>query len=229
MKATIKLRTISQEPGGDRWSPNQVSANIARISNPGNQNNHLTADKLCNYCETNGHWSVFEHYFLTIELETSLAIATQILRHRSFCFQQFSMRYAAAGGDEVQFEPIEFRLQDAKNRQNSIEITEELSKYELIDLSRRIADHLKNSVEIYNQMLDLGIAKEVARFVLPTCTQTTLYMTGNIRSWKHYLAQRLHPSAQKEHRALALLVDEEIKALVSGLGLTEKDLDGEQP
>lgn len=181
---------------------------IARVSNPSNQMNTLTSAKLLKYCIKNKHWSVFEHINLTFEITTSLAIATQILRHRSFTFQQFSQRYSKSN---LEFEPIEFRLQDEKNRQNSIELDNSYQSHKLINFKHRIEALQSSTIELYNDMLTFGIAKEVARFILPQNTTTTLYMTGNLRSWLHYIELRADKSTQKEHRIIA----EEIKDILA--------------
>lgn len=173
---------------------------IARVSNPNNQQNPEYA-KLIKYCITHEHWSVFEHAHMTIEIETSLAIATQLLRHRSFTFQQFSQRYADAS--ELGFEEFELRRQADKNRQSStLRIEEEQEQ----KLQENIAAHLTWSRRLYLELLDAGVAKECARFVLPQCTTTRLYMTGNIRSWIHYLQLRTKENVQLEHRQVALAI-----------------------
>lgn len=183
----------------------QLLSYIARVSNPSNQMNTLTSAKLLKYCIKNKHWSVFEHINMTFEITTSLAIATQILRHRSFCFQQWSNRYSKSN---LEFEPIEFRMQDDKNRQNSIEIENNLQSYKLINFKHTIELLESITVKLYNDMLTFGIAKEVARFILPQNTQTTLYMTGNLRSWLHYIELRADNATQKEHRIIADAIKE---------------------
>jgi thymidylate synthase (FAD) len=173
----------------------ELTIYIARVSNPSNQTNTDTAPKLLAYCIKNGHWSVFEHVHMTIEIETSLAIATQILRHRSFTFQQFSQRYADVSKLGDILEPVEMRLKaDGGNRQGSSAQVVADSIY---------ADEKQISVGTYLGLLARGVAPESARFVLPQCTKTRLYMTGNLRSWIHYLTQRLDPHTQKEHREVA--------------------------
>lgn len=166
----------------------------ARVSNPSNQDSPNTG--LLNYCIKNGHWSVFEMANMVIEIETSRAIAQQILRHRSFSFQEFSQRYAEAQG----FESYEARRQDTKNRQNSIddmsdEVQETFLSFQ--DDVQQICD------EYYNRALNLGIAKEQARFLLPLSTSTKLYMNGTVRSWLHYLDLRCGNGTQKEHKDIA--------------------------
>lgn len=171
---------------------------IARVSNPSNQDNPEYA-KLLRYCIAHQHWSVFEHAHLTLEIETSVAIATQILRHRSFTFQQFSQRYADGGS--LGFEPIELRRQSEKNRQSStLRIEEEQEK----QLEETWFSVLEEVQKLYELMVSSGVAKECARFILPQCTTTRLYMTGNIRSWIHYLQLRSGEDVQLEHRQVAL-------------------------
>lgn len=168
---------------------------IARVSNPNNQENPEYA-KLLRYCIQHQHWSVFEHAHMTLEIETSLAIATQILRHRSFTFQQFSQRYSVA----TDFEPIEWRLQAEKNRQSSLDLAAPELDAELRDLWEDIQTQIVN---LYDHALTKGIARECARMILPQCTSTRLYMTGNVRSWIHYLQLRTQPDTQLEHRQVA--------------------------
>lgn len=171
---------------------------IARVSNPGNQDNPEYA-KLLTYCIKNEHWSVFEHAHMTMEIETSVAIATQLLRHRSFTFQQFSQRYSDP--TEMGFEPIQLRLQSEKNRQSSIDpLGNELEE----ELEQNWFAILEEIQHLYNKMLTAGVAKECARFILPQCTTTRLYMTGNIRSWIHYLILRTKVNVQLEHREVAV-------------------------
>lgn len=171
---------------------------IARVSNPGNQDNPEYA-KLIRYCIQNEHWSVFEHAHMTLEIETSTAIATQLLRHRSFTFQQFSQRYSDP--TEMGFEPIELRRQSDKNRQSSLLRIEEDQEKELQENWFSILEEIQH---FYNKLLEAGVAKECARFILPQCTTTRLYMTGNIRSWIHYLILRTKVNVQLEHREIAV-------------------------
>ena len=177
----------------------KLMAYIARVSNPKNQSNENFA-KLLSYCIKNEHWSVFEQSFMTIQIETNRGIAAQILRHRSFTFQEFSQRYA----DSSQLGEIplpELRRQDTKNRQNSIEdlSPETKAKYE-----GKIKNHFKNASILYEEMLKEGIAKECARFILPLATPTRIYMTGSCRSWIHYINLRSANGTQKEHQIIAL-------------------------
>lgn len=171
---------------------------IARVSNPANQDNPEYS-KLLAFCIRNEHWSVFEHAHMTLEIETSRAIATQILRHRSFTFQEFSQRYSDP--TELGFEPIEWRKQADKNRQSS---TEPLGPEATASLDELWFTLLEDIQHFYNAAIENGVAKECARFVLPSCTTTRLYMTGNIRSWIHYIQLRTKPTTQSEHLKVAL-------------------------
>jgi thymidylate synthase (FAD) len=175
----------------------QLIAYAARVSNPQNQMSHESAPKLLKYCLKNGHYSVFETASMTVEIKTTRAIAVQILRHRSFTFQEFSQRYAAV---DVTIPPAEARLQDTKNRQNSIQTGD-------IELHQWFSDEqqklYEKSVELYEKALEKGVAKESARFVLPLATPTTLYMTGNMRSWIFYINLRAGNGTQKEHADIA--------------------------
>lgn len=188
MKA--KFFSITSPEG---MTPEEGIAYAARVSSPQNQDKHDTAAKLLRYCLRNGHWSPFEMADFTIEIETSRAIMAQILRHKSFSFQEFSQRYAVAGKGH---EPIEIRMKhEGGNRQGSGEVDEELSK-----AANEMAD---NNQEFYNGLIQLGAAPESARFDLTLATTTTAYMKGPIRSWITYFWQRLDGHAQKEHRDLA--------------------------
>lgn len=181
----------------------EVIGYCARVSNPSNQSNHNTAGKLLRYCIKHQHWSPFEMASMCIEINTTRAISAQILRHRSFSFQEFSLRYAEA----LDIETPTFRLQDIKNRQNSLDtLPEELQK----NLQEKAQVIMKANEDFYDELLSQGVAKESARFILPLATKTRLYMSGTIRSWIHYLQVRLDPSTQKEHRELA----EQIKIIL---------------
>lgn len=165
----------------------------ARVSNPANQDNHETGERLLRYCIKHGHWSVFETASMTVEVVTSRAIAAQLLRHRSFTFQEFSQRYA----EVTKFEHVELRKQAETNRQSSTEVMEN----ESVD---KALTTLFSQLELgYKMLIQLGVARECARMILPLCTQTTLYMTGSVRSWIHYLQQRLSEHTQLEHRQVA--------------------------
>jgi len=175
----------------------EVISYIARVSNPTNQMNFETAPRLLKYCITNNHWSPFEHAYVTLEIKTSRAIAAQILRHRSFTFQEFSQRYAIAQ-DVVTYEA---RRQDAKNRQNSIDDMSDEDKNWFLDAQANMWDMAKT---LYDEALRRGVAKEQARFLLPLNTATTIYMTGAVRSWIHYILLRSGNGTQKEHADIAI-------------------------
>ena len=176
----------------------QTMAYIARVSNPSNQDNEKYAG-LLKYCIKHNHWSVFEQSTMTLEIETTRAIAAQILRHRSFTFQEFSQRYAQTNslGD---IELPELRRQDQKNRQNS---TDDLDPNVIDTLNKQMKTLFDSSLALYNQMLEFDVAKECARMVLPLCTPTRIYMTGSCRSWIHYINLRSAHGTQKEHMDIA--------------------------
>ena len=177
----------------------KTMAYIARVSNPKNQENE-DFSRLLSYCIKNEHWSVFEQSFMTLQIETNRGIAAQILRHRSFTFQEFSQRYA----DSTQLGDIpipELRRQDIKNRQNSISDLPEELKNKYIN---KIKEHFKKASNLYEEMLDAGIAKECSRFILPLATPTRIYMTGSCRSWIHYIKLRSANGTQEEHKQIAL-------------------------
>lgn len=180
----------------------QTIAYCARVSSSDQSNPEYS--KLLKYCIKNNHWSIFEMANACIEITTSRAIAQQILRHRSFSFQEFSMRYAKSLDREI----MEARLQDTKNRQNSFEdINNEHSEW-FKEAQNKVWEQSSN---LYQQALERGLAKEQARFLLPLATQSKLYMNGNIRSWLHYVSVRTDPSTQKEHREVALQIKELLK------------------
>jgi len=189
---TVKLVRVTPEA-------EQHIAYCARVSNPKNQSNQ-GFEGLLKYCIKNQHWSIFEHAFLTVEINTSLAIATQILRHRSFTFQQFSQRYADSTELQLELPIPELRRQDTKNRQNS---TDDLPADVSISFNVKIEEHFKQAIEIYQDMLNSGVARESARFVLPQATQTRLYMSGSVRSWIHYIDLRSAHGTQAEHKQIA--------------------------
>ena len=177
----------------------KTMAYIARVSNPKNQDNQ-DFSRLLSYCIKNEHWSVFEQSFMTLQIETNRGIAAQILRHRSFTFQEFSQRYA----DSAQLGNIpipELRRQDVKNRQNSISDLPIELKNKYIE---KIKENFKKTSKLYEEMLDAGIAKECARFILPLATPTRIYMTGSCRSWIHYIKLRSANGTQEEHKQIAL-------------------------
>ena len=172
---------------------------VARVSNPKNQDNPNVAG-LLSYCIKHGHWSVFEQAFMTVEIETTRGLAAQILRHRSFTFQEFSQRYADVNWLKMGIPIPELRSQDDKNRQNSIDdIPEEQQKR----LKNQIARHFYEAMDLYNELIREGIAKECARFVLPLASPTKIYMTGSVRSWVHYIELRSGHGTQKEHMEIA--------------------------
>ncbi len=186
---------IITEDGSRYLTAEELIGYCARVSNPSNQLNTETAPKLLKYCLQHGHWSIFEQVSFTVEIQTSRAIAAQILRHRSFSFQEFSQRYSQS----TSFEDIEWRMQGKTNRQvgdEEIDLPPEI-KYE-VDTT------LTNCKELYDKLIENGVAKECARMVLPLSTSTTLYMTGNVRSWLSYLNIRLEQETQKEHREIAV-------------------------
>ena len=177
----------------------KTMAYIARVSNPKNQKNE-NFSRLLKYCIKHEHWSVFEQSCMTLQIETNRGIAAQILRHRSFTFQEFSQRYADANLLGIDIPIPELRRQDQENRQNSIDnIPEEIK----IKFHQKIADLFKKSSNLYQEMLNDGIAKECARFILPLATPTRIYMTGSCRSWIHYIQLRTKIGTQKEHMDIA--------------------------
>ena len=178
-------------------SAEQLIAYAARVSAPQNQMSHASAPKLLKYCLNHGHYSVFETVSMTVEIKTTRAIAAQVLRHRSFTFQEFSQRYAKV---DVPIPPVEARLQDTKNRQNSI-VTDDIELH--LWFSDEQQKLYEKSVELYTKALEKGVAKESARFVLPLSTPTTLYMTGNVRSWIFYINLRAGNGTQREHAGVA--------------------------
>ena len=184
----VKLVTVTPEA-------EKQMGYIARVSNPNNQGNPAVAG-LLGYCIKHGHWSVFEQAHMTVEIETTRGLAAQILRHRSFTFQEFSQRYADTNllADEIPM--FDLRHQDTKNRQNS---TDDVPPNKKQDLQEKIAEHFVEAMDLYNELLASGIAKECARFVLPLATPTRLYMTGSCRSWIHYINLRSAHGTQKEH------------------------------
>ena len=188
---TVKL--VSVTPDAE-----QLMAYIARVSNPSNQDNEKYSG-LLKYCIKHNHWSVFEQSTMTLEIETTRAIAAQILRHRSFTFQEFSQRYAASTAlGEIDLP--ELRKQDLKNRQNS---TDDLDPEMVDKFERQMITLFSSAKSLYTQMLDAGVAKECARMVLPLCTPTRIYMTGSCRSWIHYINLRSAHGTQKEHMVIA--------------------------
>jgi len=189
---TVKLVSITPDA-------EKTMAYIARVSNPSNQNNDDFAG-LLKYCIKHQHWSVFEQSSMTLEIETTRAIAAQILRHRSFTFQEFSQRYADTNLIAEKIPLPALRKQDLKNRQNS---TDDLDEFVKQDIEMTITAHFNHAEKLYKRMLEAGVAKECARMVLPLATPTRLYMTGSCRSWIHYINLRSAHGTQKEHMDIA--------------------------
>jgi len=189
----MKVQLITVTPDAEK-----NMAFVARVSNPNNQDNENFSG-LLKYCIKHQHWSVFEQAHMTLEIETTRAIAAQILRHRSFTFQEFSQRYAQSHElGEIQLP--ELRRQDVKNRQNSIDDLDE----KVVDkLNRQMITLFSSAESLYRQMIEEGVAKECARMVLPLCTPTRIYMTGSVRSWIHYINLRSAHGTQKEHMEIA--------------------------
>jgi thymidylate synthase (FAD) len=175
-------------------------AYCARVSNPNNQDNDNISG-LLNYCIKHKHWSIFEMAFMTIEINTNRGIAAQILRHRSFTFQEFSQRYADTTHLAEEIPVFNLRSQDNKNRQNSID---DVDQDIVFKWNRQIREHFARAKGLYDEMIKDGIAKECARFVLPLATPTRLYMSGSIRNWIHYIELREKNGTQKEHMDIAL-------------------------
>ena len=192
MVTPIKL--ISVTPDAEKHM-----AYCARVSNPSNQENDNFSG-LLKYCIKHQHWSIFEQATMTLEINTTRGIAAQILRHRSFTYQEFSQRYADSSLLGKTIPLPELRRQDTKNRQNSID---DLDTAVIDSLNRQMETLFDSSMALYNQMLERGVAKECARFVLPLATPTRLYMTGSVRSWIHYIDLRSGHGTQKEHMDIA--------------------------
>ena len=189
----MKVQLITLTPDAEK-----NMAFVARVSNPNNQGNENFSG-LLKYCIKHQHWSVFEQAHMTLEIETTRAIAAQILRHRSFTFQEFSQRYAQSN-ELGEIDLPELRRQDNKNRQNSID---DLDKDVVDKLNRQMITLFSSAQSLYNQMVETGVAKECARMVLPLCTPTRIYMTGSVRSWIHYIDLRSAHGTQKEHMDIA--------------------------
>ena len=188
-----KVKLISVTPEAEKHM-----AYVARVSNPENQENEKFAG-LLRYCIQHGHWSVFEQSFMTIEINTTRGLAAQILRHRSFTYQEFSQRYQDVSHIREDIPLPELRRQDVKNRQNSID---DIDPQIIEKFNSKMRRHFDASIDLYKEMLHDGIAKECARFVLPLATPTRLYMTGSVRSWIHYINLRSAHGTQKEHMDL---------------------------
>ena len=209
----MKVKLISVTPDAEK-----TMGYVARVSNPQNQDNPKVAG-LLSYCIRHGHWSVFEQAHMTVEIETTRGLAAQILRHRSFTYQEFSQRYADVSHIREDIPLPELRSQDEKNRQNSIDDVDPkiVEKYNV-----KMRKHFDASIDLYKEMLHDGIAKECARFVLPLATPTRLYMTGSCRSWIHYIKLRSAHGTQKEHIDL---VEEVRKVFVGQFPIVSQALD----
>jgi len=190
----MEVKLISVSPDAE-----QHMAYCARVSNPNNQENEKYAG-LLRYCIKHQHWSIFEQAFMTIEINTTRGLAAQILRHRSFTYQEFSQRYADSSllGDKIPLPKL--RKQDEKNRQNS---TDDLDPMLVQELEVKMQKYFADGMKLYKEMLDAKVAKECARFVLPLATPTRLYMSGSVRSWIHYIELRSGHGTQKEHMDIA--------------------------
>ena len=195
----MKVTKVSVTPDAEK-----LIGYIARVSNPNNQDNPQVAG-LFKYCIKHGHWSIFEQASMTVEIETTRGIAAQILRHRSFTFQEFSQRYADTNLLAEEIPMFDLRHQDTKNRQNS---TDDVPYNKKKDLEYKIAEHFVEAMDLYNELLASGIAKECARFILPLATPTRLYMTGTVRSWIHYIQLRGGHGTQKEHMDIAHAIED---------------------
>ena len=194
MTILSEVKLISVTPDAEK-----TMAYVARVSNPSNQDNENYAG-LLRYCIQHNHWSVFEQAHMSLEIETNRGIAAQILRHRSFTFQEFSQRYADTNLLASEIPVPELRRQDTKNRQNS---TDDLEEEKVFVMNKMIRDLFKDAQDTYNFLLEQGVAKECARFVLPLATPTRIYMTGSCRSWIHYINLRSAHGTQKEHMVIA--------------------------
>jgi thymidylate synthase (FAD) len=190
----MNVKLVSVTPDAEK-----LMAYCARVSNPNNQNNENYA-KLLKYCIDHQHWSIFEHGFMTVEINTTRGLAAQILRHRSFTFQEFSQRYADTTLLAEEIPLFELRRQDTKNRQNSID---DINHEMIVKWNTQIREHFSKAKALYDGMIADGVAKECARFILPLATPTRLYMSGTARSWIHYIQLRSGHGTQKEHMVIA--------------------------
>jgi thymidylate synthase (FAD) len=206
----VKLVSHTQ-PLEDGYNLEDLIVYCARVSNPKNQNNLKTAPRLIEYLIKHKHWSPFELADVTFEIKTSRAIAAQILRHRSFSFQEFSQRYAEA----TEFEPVELRLQGETNRQVGDEVVDPIIGN--VEASFLIKDHIRKSNQLYKDLIEAGVAKESARMILPLTTESTLYMKGSVRSWIHYIEIRATEDTQKEHREIAQEIKNNLKILLPNI------------
>ena len=197
----VKLISATSGAGElEGLGPQEVISYVARVSNPHNQENYRTAAGLLKYCIKHQHWSIFETASMTLEINTNRGIAAQVLRHRSFCFQEFSQRYADTKLLDQTIPVPNLRRQDNKNRQNSLA---DLPPGVIKQYGDKISQHFDDAMYLYNNLLDSGVAKECARFVLPLSTPTRIYMTGSCRSWVHYIQLRSAHGTQKEHMDIA--------------------------
>ena len=214
----VKLISITKSAIQEKeLTPEDLIVYTARVSNPTNQLNTETSSKLLKYLVKHKHWSPFEMVDMTVEIKTSRAIAQQIIRHRSFSYQEFSQRYSRS----TNYEEVELRKSGATNRQSSLEVFDPIINN--TKASELVSKHLENCDALYNSLLDAGVAKECARGILPLTTQTTLYMKGSIRSWIHYIQVRCDETTQLEHRKIALQVldifSDNFPNIAEGLGL----------
>lgn len=211
----VKLVSVTQPRVDGITTAEELIVYCARVSNPSNQFNLDTGSKLLRYCIEHEHWSIFEQASMTVEITTSRAIAAQILRHKSFSFQEFSQRYSEVS----EFEAFELRKAAAKNRQSSAE------PFSDAVLEYSIQRYIGGGEALYRDLIDAGVARECARMVLPLCTQTTLYMTGSVRSWIHYYLLRTKNDTQKEHRQIAIDIGKvfakEFPVIAEMLGMEE--------
>ena len=198
----MSVKLINVSPDAEKHM-----AYCARVSNPNNQENEKISG-LLKYCIKHQHWSIFEQAFMTLEIETNRGIAAQILRHRSFTYQEFSQRYADSSLLATEIPIPELRRQDTKNRQNSIDDVDPFVRQEF---QIKIQKYFEEGMKLYQDMLDVDIAKECARFVLPLATPTRIYMSGSVRSWIHYIDLRSANGTQKEHMDIALACKEVFK------------------
>ena len=190
----MNVKLISVTPDAEK-----MMGYVARVSNPSNQENPKVAG-LLKYCVKHQHWSVFEQSFMTLEIETTRGLAAQILRHRSFTFQEFSQRYADSSMLADTIPLFDLRRQDTKNRQNSID---DINPHTRQNFEMKIQKHFDDAMQLYQEMLAAGIAKECSRFVLPLAVPTRIYMSGSCRSWIHYIDLRSAHGTQKEHMDIA--------------------------
>lgn len=221
MDENVKLVAVTQ--GAEELigkTAQEVIAYVARVSNPSNQMNFETGHRLLKYCITNQHWSPFEHASATLEIKTSRGIAAQILRHRSFTFQEFSQRYSQA----ADFVKYKARRQDTKNKQNSID---DMSDYDQAWFEVAQDGVWAKAKQLYDEAIARGIAKEQARFLLPLNTATTLYMTGSVRSWIHYIELRASNGTQKEHADIAIkarsIMTEQFPDIAKAMGWVKEE------